>query len=156
MHVRAVGELETSILPAAGHTTKMCGSCHREVTAQFNLPSHHPMREGMLDCIDCHRPHEGQRTALGAQTAMCTSCHQEVAGPWVYEHAPVAEDCGFCHAPHGASADGLLEIPEPAACISCHTIAISGAVHDPWAFTTRCTDCHSAIHGSFTDPVLRR
>ncbi len=74
----------------------------------------------------------------------------------MYEHAPVGEDCGHCHAPHGASDDFLLELPQPASCISCHTIPISGAIHDPWAFTTRCTDCHNAVHGSYTDPSLRR
>ena len=87
---------------------------------------------------------------------MCTTCHQEIAGPWIYEHAPVSEDCGHCHTPHGASADFLLEVPQPAGCINCHSLPISGAVHEPWAFTTRCTDCHSAVHGSYTDPVLRR
>ena len=43
-----------------------------------------------------------------------------------------------------------------ALCISCHSVAESGAVHDPWAFSTRCSDCHSAVHGSFADPHLRR
>jgi predicted CXXCH cytochrome family protein len=77
-------------------------------------------------------------------------------GPWIYEHAPVSEDCGFCHVPHGSTADSLLEVNQPGACVSCHTLAESGAVHQPWAFTTACTDCHGAVHGSFTDPHLRR
>lgn len=155
-HVRAVAPLETAMLRSAGSTTRLCGSCHPEVVAQLNLPSHHPIGEGMLDCTDCHSPHGDRATALGPDTQMCTTCHQEVAGPWIFEHAPVSEDCGYCHAAHGASGDFLLEVPQPAGCISCHTIPISGAVHDPWAFTTRCTDCHNAIHGSHTDPSLRR
>ena len=69
---------------------------------------------------------------------------------------PAAEDCAHCHVPHGASTDDLLETSQPAVCISCHTLSTSGAVHDPWAFTTRCTDCHNAVHGSYTDPHLRR
>ena len=155
-HIRAVDELEAAMLPDAGDVTRLCGSCHGEIVAQFNLPSHHPMGEGMLDCTDCHDAHGATRASLGAATRMCTTCHQEIAGPWIYEHAPVSEDCGYCHSPHGASADFLLEIPQPASCISCHTIPISGAVHDPWAYTTRCTDCHNAVHGSYTDPILRR
>jgi DmsE family decaheme c-type cytochrome len=133
----------------------MCVSCHGEVAAQFDLPSHHPMREGMLDCTDCHSAHENKRETLGPPTQTCVGCHQEVAGPWVYEHPPVTEDCGYCHAAHGATADFLLETSQPAACISCHTVALQGAEH-ALAFSTDCTDCHNSIHGSYTDPHLRR
>jgi DmsE family decaheme c-type cytochrome len=134
----------------------MCASCHAEVAARFDLPSHHPIREGMLRCTDCHPPHRERRVSLGARTQLCTGCHQDYAGPWIWEHAPVAEDCGYCHVPHGASAQGLLEVTQPGSCISCHSLAAMGAVHDPWALLDRCTDCHSAIHGSYTDPHLRR
>ena len=155
-HVKQAEPVAAAVMRHAGDTTRLCASCHAEVAARFDLPSHHPMREGMLVCTDCHRPHEGRRSALGAATEQCTSCHQDYAGPWIYEHGPVTEDCGYCHAPHGTSAPSLLETNEPGACISCHTVALSGAVHDPFAFATRCSDCHSAIHGSYTDPYLRR
>ena len=151
-----MGALERAVLAEASGATRLCASCHAEVVAELQLPSHHPIAEGMLECTDCHGPHEGRTAKLGPRTRTCTACHQEVAGPWIYEHAPVEEDCGYCHTPHGATADFLLELSQPAACISCHTIAISGAVHDPWAFATRCTDCHGAVHGSYRDPVLRR
>jgi DmsE family decaheme c-type cytochrome len=134
----------------------MCVSCHPEVRAQFDLPSHHPIAEGMVGCTDCHGAHESRRETLGSATRQCVGCHQEVAGPWIYEHPPVNEDCGYCHAPHGASADFLLEASQPAACISCHTLPIAGAIHQPYAFTTACTDCHNAVHGSYTDPHLRK
>jgi DmsE family decaheme c-type cytochrome len=156
MNLRQSDKLGGTLLRHAGATTRMCASCHSEVTAQFNLPSHHPLREGMVECSDCHRAHESRRAALGAKTQTCVSCHQETAGPWIYSHPPVDEDCGYCHAPHGASADFLLEASQPAACISCHSLPIAGAVHQPYAFTTSCTDCHNAIHGSFADPHLRR
>jgi DmsE family decaheme c-type cytochrome len=161
-HNRELGYLRDSdpvqgtVLRHAGGTTRMCVSCHPEVSAQFELPSHHPMGEGMITCTDCHGAHENRRETLGARTRICVECHQEVAGPWIYEHAPVTEDCGYCHAPHGASADFLLEASQPAACISCHSLPLSGAVHDPYAFTTACTDCHNSVHGSYTDPHLRR
>jgi DmsE family decaheme c-type cytochrome len=155
-HVRLATRIEGERLRDAGNTTQMCSACHPEVAAQLDLPSHHPVREGMIGCTDCHKPHEGRKQTLGARTQVCTSCHQEVNGPWIYEHAPVTENCGYCHTPHGASADNLLAVSEPGGCISCHSLATAGAAHDPWAFTTRCTDCHSAVHGSYTDPHLRR
>jgi predicted CXXCH cytochrome family protein len=110
----------------------------------------------MVQCTDCHGAHESRKQTLGALTRRCTACHQEVAGPWIYEHPPVNEDCGYCHAPHGASADFLLETSQPAACISCHTLPIAGAIHQPFAFTTACTDYHNAVHGSYADPHLRK
>ena len=122
----------------------------------LGLPVHAVSRGGKFSCADCHDPHQSARQTLGAPTQTCLGCHQEIAGPWVYEHAPVTEDCGYCHAPHGASADFLLEISQPAACISCHTLPVAGAVHEPYAYTTACTDCHNSIHGSYADPHLRR
>lgn len=155
LHVREVDAVG-AMLEYAGSTTRMCSSCHPEVVSQLELPSHHPIFEGMLGCTDCHAAHESRGATLGPRTQVCADCHQEVSGPWIYEHAPVTEDCGYCHTPHGSSVDFLLEASQPAACISCHTLATSGAVHIPYAFTTGCTDCHNAVHGSDTDPHLRR
>ncbi len=155
-HLRQVSPVRAALLPHASEVTRMCAGCHPEVTAQLGLPSHHPLAEGMLDCTDCHGAHETRRETLGALTQRCVACHQDVAGPFIYEHAPVTEDCGYCHVPHGASADDLLEASQPAVCISCHTLPIAGAVHQPYAFTTACTDCHSAVHGSFSDHNLRK
>ena len=154
--LRSADAMQGATLPRAADATRLCTSCHSEVAAEFGLPSHHPIAEGMLECGDCHSPHSSQQSALGARTDSCAKCHQEVMGPWIYEHPPAAEDCSYCHVPHGASADDLLETPQPAVCISCHSLPTAGAVHDPWAFTTRCSDCHNAIHGSFSDPHLRR
>ena len=155
-NLRRPGAVARAISPHAGDVTRLCSTCHPEVAASFALPSHHPLREGMLGCTDCHAPHGERIPALGAATALCAGCHQDYAGPWIYEHAPVTEDCGYCHAPHGASSRALLATNEPGVCISCHTVAESGAVHDPLAFATRCSDCHSAVHGSYADPHLRR
>lgn len=155
LNIRKANKVQNAILRHTSGTTQMCASCHPDVAASMNLPSHHPMREGMLGCTDCHQPHRDSRKTLGARTAMCTGCHQDHAGPWIFEHAPVAEDCSYCHTPHGSSAEALLETNQPGACVVCHTVAESGAVHDPYAFVTRCTDCHNAVHGSFADPHLR-
>jgi DmsE family decaheme c-type cytochrome len=155
-NLRPASAIASTVMRSAGAVTQMCVGCHPEVRAQFDLPSHHPIGEGMVGCTDCHDAHESRRKTLGDLTRRCVACHQEVAGPWIYEHPPVNEDCGYCHAPHGASADFLLETSQPAACISCHTIPIAGAVHQPFAFTTACTDCHNSVHGSYADPHLRR
>lgn len=154
--LRAPRELDVALLRHAGDSTRLCASCHSDVVAELSLPSHHPVKEGMLACTDCHSPHAADDAGAGLRTDACSSCHQEVMGPWVFDHAPVSEDCGTCHVPHGAVADSLLETSEPAVCISCHTLAEAGAVHDPWALQTACSDCHGAVHGSFTDPHLRR
>ncbi|HKA15514.1 MAG TPA: cytochrome c3 family protein [Myxococcota bacterium] len=155
-HLAQPGAVARAVAPHATSVTQMCSACHPDVAATFELPSHHPLREGMLSCTDCHAPHGANRVALGAATARCSGCHQDYAGPWIYEHPPVTEDCGHCHAPHGTSSRALLETNEPGVCISCHTVAEAGAVHDPFAFSTRCSDCHSAVHGSYADPHLRR
>jgi len=137
-------------------SSQLCASCHVDVASRLGLPSHHPVSEGMLDCTDCHAPHASEVSRLGPPTERCASCHQDMVGPWIYEHPPVAEDCGYCHTPHGAVSDSLLETPQPGTCISCHTLAQMGATHDPAAYVSRCSDCHSAVHGSYADPVLRR
>lgn len=140
----------------ADDTTRLCVSCHTAVASQLVLPSHHPVYEGMLSCTDCHQPHASQSGRLGTPTELCSSCHQDYAGPWIFEHPPVAEDCGYCHTPHGAVANALLETSQPGACIGCHTIPTLAAPHDPSAFVSECSECHSAIHGSYADPQLRR
>lgn len=156
MYLRQSERAQGSLLPHARESTKLCVTCHVDVASRLNLPSHHPVQEGMLDCADCHEPHSARESTLGARTALCTGCHEDHAGPWIYEHGPVTEDCGYCHQPHGTSAYNLLETSQPGSCISCHTVPTSGATHDPSAWVTRCTDCHGAIHGSYTDPHLRR
>jgi DmsE family decaheme c-type cytochrome len=154
--LRQAGAVARAVAPHAEGVTRMCAGCHSDVAAHFQLPSHHPLAEGMLGCTDCHQPHGEPRVALGVATSRCTGCHQDYGGPWIYEHPPVTEDCGYCHAPHGTSSRALLETSEPGVCISCHTVAEAGAVHDPFAFVTGCTNCHSAVHGSYADPHLRR
>jgi DmsE family decaheme c-type cytochrome len=156
LNVRRAKKVQGAVLRHASGNTQLCASCHPDVVATLSLPSHHPVSEGMMECTDCHQPHRDDRKRLGARTARCTSCHQDHAGPWIFEHTPVSEDCSYCHTAHGSSAEFLLEASQPGACITCHTVAESGAVHDPYAFVTRCTDCHGAVHGSFADPHLRR
>jgi DmsE family decaheme c-type cytochrome len=166
-----------SVHAAAGSVTKravpdLCYDCHQNVRATAHMPSHHPVAEGKMSCLDCHDVHGGEMAFAmdGTGKELCFTCHADVEGPFVYEHAPVQEDCMICHTPHGSVADNLLKQNQPALCLNCHSMhfhAISEGVDgsfsvpmapsragtsqtDSWkqVMLTKCTQCHSAIHGS--------
>jgi len=153
---------------------ELCYDCHREKRAQMNFTSHHPVREGRMTCSSCHDTHGGQTDHLlrnaESEKAFCTNCHPSKHGPFVFEHAAVEEGCNVCHQPHGTVADNLLKQNEPFLCLQCHeahfhigregattpvTSNPTGSSNNPngvsgWrqAFTTKCTQCHSQVHGS--------
>ncbi len=137
----------------------LCMTCHTDVAARMNMPSHHPVKEGGLSCVSCHDPHSGKQTALAGKNAHCAKCHQAVAGPKVFEHAPVAEDCTTCHNPHGSPNRRLLQLTQPMQCLQCHSVTAnrhaSGTGALRGAQLRNCTNCHSAIHGSHSDPKLK-
>jgi predicted CXXCH cytochrome family protein len=65
------------------------------------------------------------------------------------------EDCVTCHRPHGSVNNNLLVAREPFLCLQCHeghriTSRTGGntSVESRRAFYSRCTDCHSRIHGT--------
>lgn len=73
----------------------------------------------------------------------------------MYEHADSMEECTKCHTPHGSVNNNLLVLREPFLCLQCHTthrISAGGnqrtSPEIKRAFYTRCTDCHSQIHGT--------
>ena len=84
---------------------KSCFSCHPEVNAAFQLPNHHPVPEGQMNCNSCHNPHSAGEAMLTnnnmRQNDLCYNCHQSKEGPFVFEHEPVQESCVLCHQPHG-------------------------------------------------------
>ena len=64
------------------------------------------LREGKMDCADCHDPHGGPggnnlRTANANQ--LCLGCHAQYRGPFAYQHPPVNENCMACQHPHGSA-----------------------------------------------------
>jgi DmsE family decaheme c-type cytochrome len=136
------------------------------------MPSHHPIAEGKISCLDCHNAHGGSVsfTLDDSGRELCFSCHAEKEGPFLFEHAPVNEDCMLCHAPHGTVADNLLKQTEPTLCLNCHAMHFHGSIEGidgPFtppqaperagistpdgfkqAMLTKCTQCHTEIHGS--------
>lgn len=132
---------------------EMCYGCHPDVRAQFNQISHHPVRERKMNCLDCHEAHGStQPRLLKGKTGrdLCTRCHMDKSGPFIYEHGDVTENCMNCHMPHGSSNRRLLSAAMPFLCIQCHSPGHSSILATPQKslFANRCSDCHSAIHGS--------
>jgi DmsE family decaheme c-type cytochrome len=135
-------------------TFTMCFECHEDKRAEFYLPSHHPVPERKVICTDCHDPHGTTSDNLLRKDTVeetCTECHAEKEGPFVFEHADLNDDCLECHSPHGSVNNNLLNVSMPFLCLQCHeghrtSSSLSSGVKA--AFYTRCTDCHSQIHGT--------
>lgn len=148
--------------PALWKTDKqsaVCMDCHQDVAARLSMPSHHPVKEGALSCVSCHDPHSGKQTSLVSKNDQCYTCHQAIRGPKVFEHAPVVEDCGICHDPHGTPNRRLLTLSQPMQCLQCHSMALTRhplvAGQQSGVALRNCTSCHGAIHGSHIDPNLK-
>ena len=150
-----------------------CAECHADSVARFQLPSHHPLREGKMDCDSCHDVHGATDFMLKSRMRkndVCYQCHQAIEGPFIFEHSPVEEDCSICHEAHGSPANNLLVANEPMLCLQCHDfhfhagyrasdddeVDVGGIEREnPFgpqglniAYTTNCTQCHSRVHGS--------
>ncbi|MDO8795044.1 MAG: DmsE family decaheme c-type cytochrome [Vicinamibacterales bacterium] len=153
----------------------ICFTCHKSERAMAMRTSHHPVREGKIGCASCHNPHDGSRPKLlkaDSVNELCYTCHAEKRGPFLFEHAPVREDCVLCHQPHGSNHKRLLVQKLPNLCWNCHLtgsghfgsgdtlsteqgarVAPAGA---PSGFPTvnsrfvekACKNCHMNIHGS--------
>lgn len=141
-----------------------CFECHKDIKAQANMISHHPIIEGKISCSDCHNPHGalGHGMIKADNTnQLCYKCHADKRGPFVYEHPPVEEDCLKCHATHGSKAYKLTKEKMPNLCQNCH----EGSSHPTTMYTKAdtfssiknpsgrffgrsCVNCHQNIHGS--------
>jgi DmsE family decaheme c-type cytochrome len=154
-HSVHAGDTEAKLLKAS--QPKLCYQCHADQKAQFSMPIHHKVNEGLLKCTDCHDVHgtflANNLRSTEDQNQICTKCHTDVRGPFVFEHAPVrAEGCVTCHTPHGTQNPRLLNMPSIATlCNQCHSPLSAGGVHglDAGSTTvTPCVTCHTMIHGS--------
>lgn len=133
----------------------LCFTCHRTIQAQFALPTHHRVPEGLMKCTDCHNPHGTMNRPFLKKTnwEVCVSCHVEKRGPYVFEHAVVkVEGCVACHSPHGSvTRNNLLRREGRFLCLQCHVDPFAANVpHTRFGYLTRgeCVRCHTMIHGS--------
>ena len=149
-------------------TSESCFECHQEVRAQGRKMSHHPVREGKIGCNDCHNPHGTATDKLisaASTNEKCYECHAEKQGPYLWEHAPVRENCMSCHTPHGSNHAKLQKPAVPYVCQECHSnTRHPGTIYDAGklfsetgepgsspsnrVFNRACLNCHASIHGS--------
>lgn len=135
-------------------TSDTCFRCHADVRAETNKMSHHPVREGRMDCASCHNVHGSAPSLLVKNTVndTCYSCHTEKRGPFLWEHAPARESCVNCHTPHGSSQPNLLASRAPFLCLNCHSygghvnLPRYNRVSNPYG--SGCANCHISVHGS--------
>jgi DmsE family decaheme c-type cytochrome len=142
---------------------KLCAGCHQQIVNKINRFNHMPVREDKLACSSCHNLHGSTNgKLLRAGTTVdesCTSCHAEKRGPYLWEHAPVANACVTCHDPHGSSNERMLVSKVPFLCQRCHvTSRHPPTVYDGFVLKNSsnankmtgrgCVACHSQIHGS--------
>jgi DmsE family decaheme c-type cytochrome len=93
---------------------------------------------------------------------LCLKCHTEKRGPFLWEHAPVRENCMNCHDPHGSNHEKLLAAKQPYLCQRCHlNTRHPGTLYDQRnslggpsitaasnrAVEHACRNCHQNIHG---------
>jgi len=140
----------------------VCFACHKMQRSETRKAFSHPILEGKMECLGCHNMHGDNAATQLARLSIndtCQQCHAEKRGPYLWEHAPVSEDCTLCHAPHGSNHPGMLTKRAPLLCQSCHSQSGHPSVaHDadglasgaPSRFLLgqSCTNCHSQVHGS--------
>ncbi len=142
-----------------------CYSCHKQQRAEFAKRSHMPIPEGKMTCIDCHSPHGSTSKSLmkgDTVNSACYTCHAEKRGPFLWEHAPVRDNCMSCHNAHGSNHDKLLQVARPFLCQQCHgngaghqsnlfnsgQLVGGGGAANPRMLGQSCQTCHSQVHGS--------
>lgn len=150
-----------------GTVIETCGACHAKQKNAALKPSHMPLGEKLIECINCHNPHGSPNPKLlkaSTVNEVCFTCHAEKRGPYLWQHAPVVENCANCHDPHGSNHEKMLKVSRPRLCQQCHEG--TGHPQQPRQVTTvngrvvpvasdiqfllnrQCSNCHFNIHGS--------
>ena len=141
---------------------EVCFDCHQQQRSQVMKPFSHPIRQGKMDCSGCHSTHGDTSEWQFAQQTLnqtCFDCHAEKRGPYLWEHAPVAEDCGNCHNAHGSNHPGMLTMRGPMLCQSCHSQeghpsvatdadGLPSGLPSQYLLGQNCMNCHTQSHGS--------
>ena len=141
---------------------EVCYDCHQMQRSEARKAFAHPFFEGKMDCTGCHNMHSDTAAAQLARLNVndtCQQCHAETRGPYLWEHEPVSEDCGLCHAPHGSNHPAMLTKRAPLLCQSCHSQAnhpsvaydtdgLAEAMPSQFLLSQNCMNCHSQVHGS--------
>jgi DmsE family decaheme c-type cytochrome len=143
----------TTLLRAQGR--ELCATCHQAVASSFDLPRSHPVDT----CADCHEPHatEALRGTRTLFDRTCGNCHFEKTGPFLYGHDTLLVDgCAACHEVHGSPNRHLLKHEgQVNLCYQCHSASVTPGWHSaPRFLNEKCTACHTAIHGSNTNPFF--
>jgi DmsE family decaheme c-type cytochrome len=145
----------------AGTSEQICRKCHTSVGHQFSKRSNHPLIDGTVSCISCHRFLGVSEPDLGrGATANCYSCHMQQSGPFLYEHWAASSFsteggwCVECHNPHGSDNDQLLKQPKSRICNYCHVVPTHNTAHTGAYAGIDCLTCHGDIHGSSSNPNL--
>ena len=137
-----------------------CVQCHKPQVLKVQRTAHMPVREGKLECTNCHNPHGSTNVRMlkvgNWVNESCVSCHTEKRGPFLWEHAAGRESCISCHDPHGSSNDRMLMAKMPMLCQRCHIgTRHPSTIYDNALRTTSnrlfnrsCINCHQNIHGS--------
>ncbi len=168
-HIESGGSARFIVNP--GKDPASCFLCHLDVNAEFNLPQHHPVIEGHMNCVQCHDPHGDDifkpagGLAMARQNESCAQCHRDQTRPFVFEHQAMREGCVVCHVPHGSINQKMLTESDPNLCLRCHAqvqttsrqIYIGNVNHTTRLQLATCwaAGCHTAVHGSNVDPKLR-
>lgn len=140
-------------------SVSLCLSCHTEIKQKLASPSRHPVNDRVVECIDCHRlsTQPGKSFSLSRADQSCFDCHTEFQGPFVYEHSATQEysiekaGCVSCHDPHGSVNPRLLLQPVKQLCLQCHAIPKHRTAHGGIFANRNCGECHSDVHGSYTN-----
>jgi DmsE family decaheme c-type cytochrome len=136
--------------------TDTCAPCHNKQVGEEMRFSHHPLREGKMDCTSCHNPHGTASAKLVkglSNRELCFTCHAEKRGPFIFQHPPVMDDCFNCHRPHGSPYPSLLKAPPIRLCRECHVTFHAINFQSPRPRLNQmmggaCNNCHQSIHGS--------
>jgi DmsE family decaheme c-type cytochrome len=144
--------LEVGLLRTEMDLNQLCFECHPAQEGPWVF-EHEPVSES---CAVCHEPHGAVANNLLSQTEpfLCLQCHEFHFHAGL-EAIPQFSDAGVTNDAHAPLPTGYIPRYDPANSPSDGQTYPGGQVPNPWgasgykrAFTTKCTQCHTQVHGS--------